>query len=462
MATICKFVDSVVSVPTTRLDLNASPWKVTALDPGLPRLRRAGNANAMTDGIFVSSSSYDGRRLMITLVLNAASADANGTEIQKLARELDRTDNYLMYQPNGATKPVFFRTLRSDVAQLQQFGGGTFPYQSTIEVLAQPFALGLKESIGPTTVRNDPADLAGNGLFWDVTGVIGDVAADPVIVNASRKVFLGVLAARQHGTPSDMNSAWWVQAESCTLGTDTTNPGGGPDAAMSGTGVNNFVRTSFGTPAMTTRLTWVINPASANEARALRGRYNLFAVVRRSDASSVMTLQAGVLNDTTAPVTIPANTGRQLIALGLLSIFGHAPKTGHAPTENSALAVNVTVSAARASGAGTLDFDFLVLVPADESTMLWQTSGADAAADEVVDSVTGRVWSTLSGDPFAGTAAPGAAALVSGGFPRLVPNQTNRLFYLETGNTLAMVKGDSSAMTVHYWPQYLFVRPSAS
>ena len=473
MALICKFVDSIASVPTTRLDINdGTTWTVTKFEPGLPRLRRAASANAMSHGIFVSSSTYDARRLMITLVLNAATADANGTEIQKLARELDRTDNYLMYQPNGFTKPVFFRTLRSDFAQLEQFVGST-AYQGTIEVLAEPFALGLKEAIGPVTVNNDPA-AGSNGLFVDATGVIGDVAAPAVIVDTTMAPASLILGVRQTGTPSDL--IFFKQAESCSLFTDTTNPGGGPDAAMSGAGVNNFVRCSFATATLIKRLTWVVSSDATTVAQrlAMRGRYNVLAIVRRSDATSVIRMAASNVATVNDAVTVPLSTARQIVSLGLVSLSVE-------PTSNGAVGYatdlpvkprDLQIHMARDSGAGTIDVDFLMLLPADSATMFVSghiVAGDDAASDLVIDSMQSAVISIDdAGDPFTTGVVNDFYTSKVGGFPQVVPNQTNR-FYLLTASSAdstkpftTHTKSGTQAVTVNYWPRYLFVRPSAT
>ena len=218
---VIKFVDSIASSVTVRLDINdGTTWRTGRFEAPPPRLRRATSQNAMRDGINVSSSQYDARTLTIGLTLVHTSEDAKATEIQKLARELDRDVNFLMYQPVGATKPVFFRLFRSDMSQLEQFTGTPSSLaKPTIELLAEPFALGLLETLGPYTVAYDPAGT--NGCYFDVTGVIGDVEALPSISwpqAAAASSF--VYGLRRRGTPSAM--PFLLQAESMTAGTDTS------------------------------------------------------------------------------------------------------------------------------------------------------------------------------------------------------------------------------------------------
>jgi len=470
---VIQFVDSIASSPTVRLDINdGSTWRTTSFAAPPPRLRRAMSSNAMRDGINVSSSQYDARTITLGLTLVHTTEDNKATELQKLARELDRETNFLRYQPTGATKPVFFRLYRSDMSQLEQFTGTPSAIaKPTIELLAEPFFLGLRETLGPFTVNNDPA-AGSNGHYFDVTGVIGDVAVPFIFVNTGTHNGNGTIALRQHGTPSDMASWMMAQAESCTLGTDTTNPGGGPDAAMSGTGTNNFVRTSFATAAtMTTRITKTLTLSDA-AGLALRGKYRLLAVVRRSDNTSVMTAQGSIgttLYTNVGPiVTIPLTTSRQLVDLGAIVAGAPIERVGrYGAVEIPSLNFLASIAAARSSGAGTLDFDYFILLPADESYLTFDGL-FNTTAEMVVDGTLESAYQTEDGiDPFLATSSAITWWFsVTGGFPSLVPNQTNRVFYVIGAHTAGpgnvINKADVATVSVHYWPRYVFVRPSAT
>lgn len=472
MTDVIQFVDSISATPTLRLDLNdGATWSCTAFDPGMPRLRRAMSNNAMTDGISVSSSTYDGRTLKLTLALVTSTEDLSATEVQKLARELDRTDNFLKYQPTGATKPVFFRTFRSDVSQLEFLTGAPKAFKKpTIEILAEPFALGLRETIGPFTVNNDPA--AAGGCYFDVTGVIGDVAAPAVYVDSSSLPGRIEMGVRQH---DPTNPTFFTQAESLTLGTDTTNPGGGPDAVMSGTGTNNFVRTSFATATDVVRLTWDL-PTGTPQI----GRYRILAALRRSDATSVIKVKAylGTQAEPTATlITLPLTTNRILVDIGMLTYDLATRRTGGLSAPLGVAGPPLYFNATRTSGAGTLDWDVIFLVPADEAYLRFENTPNNAAIgrntfyDLVIDGGADAIFALVSGqDPFAGGNAQSTALHLvmasAGSIPRLVPNQTNKIVMIthdEDGSGLPRhTKADSEVITVHYWPQYLFVRPSAT
>ena len=462
MAHTIKLVDSIASSPTTRLDLNdGSTWRCSMFAPP-PRLRRAMGENAMTDGAFVSSSSYSARVVTLALTLVTSTEDAAATQIQLLARELDRADNYLKYQPDGATKPVFFRMLRSDVAELQDLHGPLVARTFTVELLAEPFALGLRETLGPFTVNNDPA-AGSNGCYFDVTGVIGDVPAPAVFAVTSDLPQTGVLAVRQHGTPSGLG--FFVQAESATLGADTTNPGGGPDAAMSGAGTNNYVRTSFsGTPTVVDRVTATFAGASVEKV----GQYRLVVAIRRSDATSVITVAATVGTRSLDTVTTPLTTQRRLIDLGIIRPDVGPGRVGYG-ADAPAPAITVALRAARASGTSTLDWDYVALIPADETMLTWDLAGLPAATDVVIDGYAEAVYAVLGTSIFDGTDALSTIYPVSGAFPSLVPGRTNR-FYLFTGYGSVVnptadyehLKAGSATLSLNYWPAYLSVRPSAT
>lgn len=483
-ADVLKFVDAISASPTTRLDMTedgGSGWRLTSFVANPPRLRRAASNNAMRDGGIVSSSSYENRVLTITFSLVNAAQDTNATEIQKLARELDRETNLLKWQPNGLTKPVFFKTFRSDVTTLDYLWSAKAFHNITIEVLAEPFALGLLQTVGPYTVTNDPA-AASRGHYFDIAAAdaIGDVPADIVIKNATAAPCGLVLATRQHGTPSDLT--FFMQAESLTNSTDTTNPGGAADAVMSGTALTNYKRTTFATDAtMTIRVRdWSPRDADYTDAEgiAIRGTYRVMAAVRRSDATSVINVRWSreSTTETGETVALPLTTDRQLVDLGLISFGMDLPtKPGGAAVGETPVWIDnpVHFEAQRVSGAGTLDWDYFVLVPADEAQLRWESSNSttDSTYDLIIDGALEAVYYMYaSTDPFDGTAVLYSGAgqgILSGGFPKLLPNQINR-FYLYLFNTPAVAgtfelqKSDTAAITLYYYPRYLFIRPSAT
>lgn len=462
MADLVQFVDSVSASPIIRLDLNneAVGWAVRNFNAPPPRLRRSVASNAMRDGIRVGSSSYDGRTLTITLDCVKADQDAAATELQKLARELDRDGNVLKYQPAGATKPVFFMTYRSDLTQIDDVLAQKAMRQFTIEVLAEPFAVGLPETLGPFTMNNDPAGAA-NPLFVDLTTVIGDVATPAIVeldTSAADVFNTGLLSARAVTAPYSV--AVSQQAESAgSLGADTTNPGGGPDAAMSGGVSNNFLRTTFATtPGLSSRWTFGFGTTDPQ----FRGRYIVYAVVRKSVATDEIkiacTAAAGSLA-TTSPVTLPNTTNRVAVRVGIYSTELYPDRVGGVVLAGPQ-AASIAMHAQRVSGAGDLDWDCVYLVPATDSVLLWSLgSQTDPfVLDAGIESAYFHFGGVVNG-----THAPLVTAQFSGGFPWLAPGKTNRLTLVNLGPaTGPHLKTPTCTMNVYYFPRYLFVRPVAS
>lgn len=467
-ADLIQFVDSISSSPTVRLDLNDDdPWRCPGFSAPPPRLRRAMSQNAMMNGGFVSSSAYEMRTVSMVLDLRGTQ-DVQATQIQLLARELDRADNYLKYQPVGMTKPVFFRVVRSSMTDVEDVESQSPHRKVKVELLCEPFALGLRETLGPYTVNNDPS--VSNGHYFDVSGVIGDVMAPAVIHDTTGTRIRMNLAVRQHGTPSDM--VFFKQAESCTLGTDTANPGGGPDAAMAGTGTNNYVTTSFATTAvMDTRLTWDLGADASTSAKkaAVAGDYNAYAVVRCSNTSSVFNVTwFDSVNNSMDDVTVATpdhQNDRLLVHFGLVTF--PAGQVGY-DSDRGADAPVISIKAERVSGAGSLQWDYLLLLPADETTAILSAS-SENSVEFVIDGVRDRVSMLNNGgalftDPLA--VQTNVPKLV-GRFPSLIPGRTNRVFVVTqspgtNGQQPQIEKGDSEALTLYYWPAYLYVRPSAS
>jgi hypothetical protein len=126
------------------------------------------------------------------------------------------------------------------------------------------------------------------------------------------------------------------------------------------------------------------------------------------------------------------------------------------------------VKAERVSGAGSLQWDYLLLLPADETTAILSAS-SENSVEFVIDGVRDRVSMLNNGgalftDPLA--VQTNVPKLV-GRFPSLIPGRTNRVFVVTqspgtNGQQPQIEKGDSEALTLHYWPCYVYCRPSAS
>lgn len=456
MAITLQFVEKIDAVPTVRLDLAASPWSLLRKpDFSPPPLRRAVVSTLLRDGAEIPASAYDNRVLRLPLRVQAATEDLLATELTKLNRELDRSRNLLKWS-SGGTEPVFFRTLRSPDYGLELRIVGTGEALIDLPVQAEPFAYGLKIELAAVAVNNDPA-AASNGKFFEVSGVPGDVPT-PLLLDVPGAIGAGdkfAVAVRRHGTPSDMT--WFRQAESFPVsGADTGLLAN--DLAMSGTG-SNSLRTTFGSDAtLIGRFAGNIPKEAAPtaaEAKAWRGRYRVFLRARTNASGGTINLRMKYGTITGDTVSITPEAGKfWMLDLGLLSIpTGAEPPdgVGYGGEDLGAGKVSFSLHAGRPSGTSTIDFDYVLLVPADEELSIVQLPGEgqvllDGPNDEVYLSVAGVLFSQVTGPMLSRV----------GSIARLAPNQVNRIAF-------GHVDQDSSVtaiitVTPSYWPRFLYIR----
>lgn len=459
------FVDSISATPTVRLDLNSGPWTpLSTTEFALPSLRYAVASTMLDDGAEIPASAYDNRQITLRLNLSAANPDTAATYLQQLQRELDRPANILRYQM-GST-PVFFRTRRAAPLTIEApTDGRLFTIETTIP--ADPFALGLKQTLATATVAKDPA--AGtNPTYFDLAAgvLIGDVETPLQLRITSGSTMTArnaYLAVRSRGTPS--SAPYLQQVEAMTMQVDTATQVN--STSFSGSG-NNYARTTFATDAsMIERFTKTPFPASPSAE--LRGTYRVFLRCKKSVAGDVVKVQmtyAGILNDA---VTVPASwtTGLGLLDLGFVSMPGGQDPTTDGLGGGTELPVdpgNLSVAAQRVSGSGNLESDYLVFVPAgpnfDDRYALLSMSFSAASDVVVVDSARKLIYLLDSG----GNVQPGINSLyLMGGWPQVKPNQATRVYFNwnfdQAGLTVAPTTLDVVPV---YWPRYLYIRPIAT
>jgi hypothetical protein len=457
------FVASITSSPTVRLNLSADPWQLSAdeTDFSPPPLRDAVAQTLLADGGVVGSSAYDFRRITLGLLLTDESADEAATELQKLHRELDRPGGNILRWHEHTTNPVFFRTFRTAASQVRHVGRDGKRKRVLVALRAEPFAYGLLETpVSGVTVSTDPAAVS-NGCFVDVTGVKGDVESPAIILWPSSAVNLGrhtMIASRRRGTPA--NAPFPLQAEAMTQGTDTTTQAN--DANFSGAG-NNYSRCTFATATMQTRLSVTTVGSSGVD---LRGTYRVLLRYRKNTAGDAINLQLrwgdASISDTLLienDVYSTAGTGLIVTAdLGLITI-----PTGFDPVSDAGgveLAVSnafdIQLRAERTSGSGTIDFDVMLLVPADDRLAI--VNWTRAAADYVLDARDNSAHARDGSNQVLSAKAPP----IVGGFPMLSPNQTNRIYMLRVMSADQSWTLTTYAVSVSYMPRYLTVRPAST
>lgn len=190
MSYVLQFVDSIAADPGVRLDLKGPGWTVrpdSSFTP--PELRYAKVSSLLADGAQFPASAYDARYIKLTLRVDGLSDDAIAAAVQPLLRELDRTRNLLRYQP-GTSAPVFFKTFRAGPSNVVW---DPFTKEYTATVPADPFAYGLRETLPPVTVYNDPVEgttINSNPYFE--TDTSGWVGADGTITRSTAQAHEGV------------------------------------------------------------------------------------------------------------------------------------------------------------------------------------------------------------------------------------------------------------------------------
>lgn len=478
-----QFVDKVDANPTVRLNINTGKWAVLDKDTDFspPPLRRAiADPGVLRDGAEIPASAYDNRILQLHLLVNGTSQDDLATELQKLNRELNRARNFLKYQPEGATNPVFFRTFRSPDYDLNVSveESGEHNARVRLRLIAEPFALGLAVT-GTATLNFDPAAGTNPGLV-DITGVTGDVET-PLLLQVKTDPLSGIstsqelviAAIRRHGTPSD--GIWVSQfgtpaATGWTGGTDTGAEVTG-DAAMSG---GNYRRCSFATDtSMVMRLehtTFPVLAATTRAARlATRGSYRLLIRLRHSVAGDTIKVRAGyglvnfIYGDT---ITLDNTTAPRWYDLGLILPLPLGPGPSEAGYSGDPLAYEdgpyLKIEAQRSSGTGNLDFDALMLFPADEEMVIADLDTFSSWAH--FDGPNDTVWIGIStsGETLLAVRDMTFTNFIAwaGKLPMVTPNQTNRLLLqlLRTSTTLTS-SNSSVDLAWWYWPRWLYTRP---
>lgn len=469
MTVRCRFVDKIDASPTVRLDLNADPWILSR--PGTefppPALRRAvADSGVLRDGSLIPASAYDNRMVRLALVVDTDSQDLLATQLQSLHRELDRAANILEYRSEGMTNSVFFRTFRSPDYDAD-YSYPSHDSRITLNLVAEPFALGVRSDIAAVTVRMNPTDT--NGHYWDISGVTGDVPTPAFIKDETTGAWKGyVFGIRSHGTPSDMT--FFVQAEDMTSGTDTSNPGGGPDAAMSGAGTNNYQRTTFATDAtMRDRVIYNAGVMSDAAGVAFRGRYRVFARIRRSSATGTIKVQLSYdAGGTNSSVTTALTTTPGWIDMGLVTFGATVTTPGYGVTAPIRMD-DLRFKAERTSGTSTLDWDYVLFVPADTALQTVDMGQGFSARDIAFDSINEAVYTLEdAGSPFDGGTYifdDADRIQIAGGWMVLAPNQTNRIVTI-FGSTVdgatiyeAAGIGQTTDFVVSYWPRWLYIRP---
>lgn len=454
------------STPTVLLDLNAFGMQVGrgwSLDP--PQFDKGRSGAMLRDGQRITRSVAGNRMLTIPIEIYKTTSDLAATQIENLGKQL-AVDNILKVQL-GTASPVFFRTFADPDMAMSLHGLSTQNTRLELQIEAEPFAYGPRVTVtgSPFTVSNNPA--AGtNPCYFDVTGVLGDYPSPLLLVSTSTGATgtpsglvskWSHIGTRRRGTPSNYSNV--LQAEDMTQGTNATVTA---DATMSN---GSKSRITFGTATNVLRLSDTF-PGNGTSTVEARGEYIVYARMAKTTASDVITVQLGYGGSSVAPVmndvvsTPTATTGPWWVNLGKVPVppWSDPITTGFSGVQTKTVLGFVGLYAARTSGAGSLDVDCLLFMPADDSTVIvkWPTTDTTYAVDGTTDA-GGSVYAvTTALDEVLTTSEP-AQIVAGGGFPEVIPGgQTNRIHFLRNVDPNASVDavGNTTTFAAYYWPRW--------
>lgn len=447
MADVLRFVDSVSASATTRLDLNddTAVLHVREVAWNPPRLRRSVSQNVMRDGGYVGPSSYDLRTLVLSFDVIASDVDTLATHLQSLARELDRETNWLMYQPAGATHPVFFKTYRSDVTGFDDIPAASAFRQLTVELVTDPHALGLEETF------TGSFSFAASGMTATCPTIKGDVAAPlRLTVEATSPAWfmLSAVASSSATSPAVLDT-------NAELGT----PAPGLASATTGLGATYYNGDAIRTTSLSTTANWGV--AVDIPATLRPGRWRALA---RGRAASSGTFKVLVFEQNYGQTYGVATS---FIDYGVTDHGVWSIPNGNLRELSSSWSVADSewqVKVTRTSGSGEFDLDALIFVPVE---MAEDVATSTLFVKAIIPSLSGtpvvevdsenEAVSVYSGTTIGPTSAPPTAA---GSFPVLVPGYTNTLYFVPQVWAAAWPSpSGSTTYNGYYYPRYTTIRP---
>ena len=468
MATWQFVTDFITASPTVSLDLNSGSLRVGDgynLDP--PKFAKGYAGGVLRHGQRQTSSVAGNRMLTIPIQIVSSAASVSAL-LEDIGQQI-MADNILKVQ-FGSSNPVFFRTFADPDQAIAVKKTQVENAVVTLQLEAEPFAYGVRQTAGTFTVSNNPADVTAPMRF-DVA-VDGD-APTPLVIVATSTGASGApsglvnkwvhIGARRRGSSSSYSPL--VQAEGMTQGTNATVTA---DAGFSG---GSKSRISFGTATNVLRLSDTF-PANGTAVEDARGEYIVYARCAKTVAGDTVTVQLGygassataVFNDT---VTLPAGAaGPYWVNLGKVPVPAYSDPVNVGPAGGAKLKVLlgfVGLYAARTAGSGNLDVDCLYFMPADDQTLMVKFPSTDTTY--AIDGTTpegGAVYAVNTAlDTITSIAAP-PQIVGGGGFPEALPLQQNRYHIIRQIDPAGTVDAitDTTNFTVYYWPRWReFTRP---
>lgn len=456
----------------TYLDMNRQNGSLV-LDMGKPfdisppELRQSFATNSLLDGGRLTASAFENRILKFSLGIQGTIAEKIAM-VAAINKELRKPRNLIMYRPHPSARPVFFRTMRSDQYAIPNRGGAAEVWGMDCEVVAEPFAIGERvQPIVATTCSNDAA-AAVNSQRLDFPTIIGD-APTPAFAHIEFPSGMRLdrfdtfyLASRTHDNANFHSNKQFASGDLTSGQGDSfmfsvANASGGQAAAT------NFAANN----TLTQRATFTCD--NITDAFSLRGSYRMLmrvhsSVVPSSFAVRLKDQRFGTEEIYSKTLIWNADTTANWDHLDF-GVFIHppyeAPKEFGYSGEVPGYAIGdmaFGLHAQRLSGTGNFEFDFVTMLPADESLLM--LSAHQTQTDIVIDGPNEMVYGMWSGSPFDKTDSnwykidQGNGIMPwRGGIPDLVPNAPNSWFFFNNRGEMA----DNFIFDVYYWPRWLEV-----
>lgn len=470
-----KFVDKPDISATVRLDLS-TPTVQVALDEftlGVPTF------DGDPEGVGVD---YGYRSPLLKVRITGPKPTAL-LAMQALSREVLRPTNWLLFQLQPSTAPVWFKVFRGQPGELSlghvydETTGVVLPdlWEIQVPLTAEGFAYGARVTLPTVTINNDPSAVS-NPCAYKLPAILGDAPA-PLRIAATFSATLNQADILWSVAPVPASypvPIVWQIGTGDGLTADVDTGAAVSNSAYSG---GSYRPVSFATtPGMATRL------SGAAPGAIPAGRYLVFLRVARSDTNSTFAFRFG--NKTLAGLEVSSGP---VVAMdrGASTTVGHAtwlpmgvfsfPRFQNGlDSLGFSAAPAWGLQAQRLSGAGAAHLDAVMLVPVDIQSVDYagrtlfsrftafgpQAADVRAYWDGDLDAFT-RLNSLAANDS---GIQPNALA---GQFPIAHPGQTNILHLLQqtrassgtfgtTDNTDAIAR--TTDVTLSYHPRYLALR----
>lgn len=386
-------------------------------------------------------------------------ASYSGTGINPLA-------NPGFENPLNVTKWTSFRgTLTRDTTQFRS-GLSSARYDADPAVTGTRFIESDKFSVSPSVASTGRAWVRAGTNFTTAQIKISWFTSADVLISTTVGGSVTLSTTWQELVASATSPATAAKASIIVEYTPDPGASGGSvyNDDVSFTPGHNYSQTTFTTDAtMRIRLTDFI-PDPGFETSDARGTYRVLLRYKRSSSSGDINLHAygvpgngyvGAAPLTATSVATRKSSSFEIADLGLLQIPWGLDPVYYGPSGQETVvvqnAVALEIRAERLSGSSTIDFDFVLLMPADDQFMMLDV-GNEATYAAVFDSYADMGYGydeDINGIDSSTDIIPIGAII------EVKPNVTNRIF-LRAGDR---IEGTPTDIKLTWWPRYLFLRP---